>query len=916
MGNVFQRELKAYLKSVSGYLFGAVVLAVLGLYTVHNNLGGTFGIANFESAIASGAWILLLAVPFLSLKMHARIHADRFLSPENLSEDGLSVRSEPVLTKGFRNMQILRPSEQDLSDSLFYRKSLLDGSLAPWQLSLGRALALAAVWALPVLLMHLYPLLMVPFGEVYLPSAYAATWAFFGLGLVLLMVALLVTTTQPHPLLSLLYLLLAEALIYYLPMLALWAHSAYAAMLFFTLVIVLIAMAVYLLYQNVTAALLSAAVLEILQLIFFLTTRSRFEGLAVRVMMLLSPITRFMNFTGGLLDIPALLYFLLGSIVLGILVSQQIRQQTTRYQADVDAAKAAAAAKGKNKFVGVKTSKLTEQQEDEAKAAKRKAVDLAAIRQLAIPAAAIAVVLLILLSLRLTRVSLIKDVSSTGLFTENERFEAILDNLSEDVTVYWICQNGAEDGSLQSALYYYSRQNPHFIVQKLEPLSNVVFLQQYIVESISNDALLLESGGRTRYLPREELYGNDYSRYEETGTFDLSFHLENMLGHALSYVTGYDGATELPTLYEIIGHGETALNDYWNVMIQKLDLGIASCEISSLPSNATMVLMANPQTDLSEAETAALASYLAGGGQLFLITGPEQENVQLPRLKALLADYGMTAVPGIIIESADHAYASDSPYQFRPRMLVNKINEEAGYSGVQVLLSEVHGITLSGTSVGSDGTDSGNTASGSGSAGAAAAGSVPTTTPLLLTSEESFSKIKGYNLTTYEKENGDIDGPFTIAALSQLGKGKIVWIGTASILDENGNTIAEGANRYFINGVLRFFGADDTWEAIPYTRYNYDLLFLTETVSSRLSLVFVGVIPVFYLLIGCIFWALKKRRQMILQQEAQEAARAAEEAARKREEEEAEAKREAYRKARREAALRAKEERKKKEQRE
>ena len=34
---------------------------------------------------------------------------------------------------------------------------------------------------------------------------------------------------------------------------------------------------------------------------------------------------------------------------------------------------------------------------------------------------------------------------------------------------------------------------------------------------------------------------------------------------------------------------------------------------------------------------------------------------------------------------------------------------------------------------------------------------------LLTTSDESFSKISGYDLTTYEKEDDDIDGPFALA---------------------------------------------------------------------------------------------------------------------------------------------------------
>ena len=35
-------------------------------------------------------------------------------------------------------------------------------------------------------------------------------------------------------------------------------------------------------------------------------------------------------------------------------------------------------------------------------------------------------------------------------------------------------------------------------------------------------------------------------------------------------------------------------------------------------------------------------------------------------------------------------------------------------------------------------------------------------TSLLTTSDAAFSKLAGYDMTTYEKEEGDIDGPFSL----------------------------------------------------------------------------------------------------------------------------------------------------------
>lgn len=42
-------------------------------------------------------------------------------------------------------------------------------------------------------------------------------------------------------------------------------------------------------------------------------------------------------------------------------------------------------------------------------------------------------------------------------------------------------------------------------------------------------------------------------------------------------------------------------------------------------------------------------------------------------------------------------------------------------------------------------------------------------TELLTTSETAFSKTDGYGLTTYEKEEGDTDGPFAVAVSVACG---------------------------------------------------------------------------------------------------------------------------------------------------
>ena len=388
---------------------------------------------------------------------------------------------------------------------------------------------------------------------------------------------------------------------------------------------------------------------------------------------------------------------------------------------------------------------------------------------------------------------------------------------------------------------------------------------------------------------------------EDPASLDGQYRMTDQMESAVRKGGGFEGLAkslvflgkvkEIQTPYESEMSGMRVFRVPCVFGFLKLDLAVLSSDLASLPGDATMITMVNPTADLSAEEAQKLNSYLEASGQLFLITAPEQDPDSLPRLKEIMDAHGITEVPGIVIESEDHAYSKDAPYSFKPRMLVHPVNEEAGYSEKSVLLSEVQALSVRNTDI-------------------------ATASPLLLSSEDAYSKVDGYNITTYSKEARDISGPLTLAALSEGDHGRIIWIASASIIDEAANETSEGGNRYFIYGALRYFGADASWDPIQPTLYNYGLMRMNETLVSRLGLIFVGVFPIFYLLIGGVFWALKKRAEFILQAEEEEKARQAQEEERRREEQEAEERREAFRKARREAAIKAKEERKKKENRE
>lgn len=136
----------------------------------------------------------------------------------------------------------------------------------------------------------------------------------------------------------------------------------------------------------------------------------------------------------------------------------------------------------------------------------------------------------------------------------------------------------------------------------------------------------------------------------------------------------------------------------------------------------------------------------------------------------VLADYNIEVTEGIVIEGDRTHYASRAPYALIPDMESSDMTDpliEAGYYPTIAL---------------SQGLQTGYTSNG-------------TVTELLTTSEDAFSKISGYALSTYEKEEGDVDGPFALAvSIETDGSGQIIWFATSALLDDMYNAYSSGAN--------------------------------------------------------------------------------------------------------------------------
>lgn len=433
------------------------------------------------------------------------------------------------------------------------------------------------------------------------------------------------------------------------------------------------------------------------------------------------------------------------------------------------------------------------------------------------------------------------DITSKGLYSISGETENILAGLDQDINVYWVVQEGQEDVTLGHLLDRYESLSDRIKVIKKDPDVYPTFLSQYDITETYNNSLIVESEDTFRYISYEDVYEYDYSSYYTSDySYDTSFAGESVLTSAISYVTSED----LPKMYTLSGHGEGDISSSFSSAIQSANVEteeLSLLETGEIPDDADAVMIYAPQNDLSEAEKDIIAGWLDEGGNLILITEPMEED-EFPYLRELMSGYGVTAAEGIVIEGSRNNYLMGTPYYLLPELSGHEITDPLIENGYYVLAPIAQGLETS------DNLPEGVAVSA-----------------LMTTSSAAYSKTAGYSMTTYEKEDGDTDGPFDLAVAITAGtdeenESRIVWAASAALLEDSVNQQVSGGNQdFFLNCVNWLCGRAESI-SIHAKSVSYEYLTIDSGAAGTMIVIMTGIIPLACLGAGIYTWIRRKRR--------------------------------------------------------
>ena len=266
MTAVLKHELRLYFHSLTAYVFGAFLLAFIGIGSMLYNLQAA--VSNFEYVLSFGCLVFVVIVPILT-------------------------------------MRVIAEERKQKTDQLLYSLPITAA-----QVIMGKYLALLIVYFIPLCIICLYPLIFSQFGDVYLLTSYGSIAAFFLMGAALLALGLFISSLTDNQGFAAGIGIAVILLNYYSVSLSEYISStAFGSAVAICAMIFVLAWVIRHLTKNEGLAFGTGLVLLVVTIAAFYMDVTKFEGLLPKIVTKLSLFERFYSFVNGVFDLTAVVYY-------------------------------------------------------------------------------------------------------------------------------------------------------------------------------------------------------------------------------------------------------------------------------------------------------------------------------------------------------------------------------------------------------------------------------------------------------------------------------------------------------------------------------------------------------------------------------------------------------------------------------
>ena len=282
---IYKKELRQYFNSMIGFVFLAFFLVIIGIYTWAYNLSS--GLGNFEVTLGGISFMYVLLVPILT-------------------------------------MGIVAEENRQKTDQLLYTAPV---SLT--KIIVGKYFAVLTLFSCAFIPICIYPLIIHMYGtDVRLAPAYSSIIGFYLLGAATIAIGLFISSLTESQVIasvvSFITLLLTFLLSNITGMLPTEAISQCVMIAVLWLVICLV---FYHMMNNVTVLVMMAVIGEAAIWIIYAVKSSLYESLLTNILNTLALSTRFDDFSLGILNYDAIVYYVSIAFLFVFLTIQMIKKK-------------------------------------------------------------------------------------------------------------------------------------------------------------------------------------------------------------------------------------------------------------------------------------------------------------------------------------------------------------------------------------------------------------------------------------------------------------------------------------------------------------------------------------------------------------------------------------------------------------
>lgn len=272
MKSIFKRELTSYFNNMTGYVFTAFSVFIIGIYVMYYCLKN--GYPYFEYVVSSVEFFYLLTIPILTMKV--------------MAED-----------------------KKQGTDRLLYSLPL-----SMTQIVMGKFLAMAVVLLLPVIELVILPPILSVYGDMALGTAYSSIFSYYILGLALAAIGLFISSLTDNQLVAASITFVIILLSYFMTGLSAYIQGdSFSSYISFACIIFLACIVIWYMTKSKTASFIILCIAEIILLILYVVKKTIFEGLIHKVIGNISLFEKAGSFFYGIFDLTGVVYFISVSIL-------------------------------------------------------------------------------------------------------------------------------------------------------------------------------------------------------------------------------------------------------------------------------------------------------------------------------------------------------------------------------------------------------------------------------------------------------------------------------------------------------------------------------------------------------------------------------------------------------------------------